>query len=233
MSEPLRIALVGATGLVGREVIEACTGRSDLRLTAIARREVRLPEGARMELLVADPAGWNLAIAAARPQVFVCALGTTWRAAGKDEGAFRAVDETLVLACARAAKAAGATHAVVVSSVGADPASRNFYLRVKGEVEAALGKIGFARLDIVRPGLLKGARGGPLRIGERLGMIASPLADAVLHGPYRRYRSIHADIVAAAILGLAQEKAAGRFNHEHDALLRAARRDRERALTRR
>ena len=228
MSEPLRIALVGATGLIGGAVIEACTGRSDIRLTAIARREVRLPEGARMDLLVAEPVGWERAIAAARPHVLVCALGTTWRAAGKVEAAFRAVDEALVLECARAARAAGATRMVVVSSVGADLASRTFYLRVKGEVEAQLGKLGFARLDIVRPGLLTGARGGAPRVGERMAMLASPFADVLLHGQYRRYRSIGADVVARAILGLSHEKAPGKFVHEHDALLRAARRDRER-----
>ena len=42
MFEPLRVALVGATGLVGRRVIEECIGRPDVRLVAIARREVKL-----------------------------------------------------------------------------------------------------------------------------------------------------------------------------------------------
>ncbi len=222
MSEPLRIALVGATGLIGRAVIAASVGRSDLRLVAIARREIRLPAEARMELLVAEPEGWNLAIAAARPHVLVCALGTTRTEAGKDQAAFRAIDEALVLACALAASSAGARHMVVVSSVGADPASRNFYLRVKGDVEATLGKLGFSRLDIVRAGLLKGTRDGPPRLAERLAMLASPLTDALLHGRFRRYRSILAELVASAILGLARQKAAGKFVHEHDAILRAA-----------
>ncbi len=223
MSKPVRIALVGATGLIGTTLKNFAVGRSDLRLVAIARREVALPKGARMELLVADPANWGDAIAAASADVLVCALGTTWRSAGKDEAAFRAVDQHLVLACAKAAKAAGIRQMIVISSVGAGSGGKSFYLRVKGEVEQALGKAGIPRLDILRPGLLRGPR-TEFRAAERLGMIASPFADLLLHGEFRKYRSIKADTVARAIIGLTREKAAGRFVFEHDAILRAARR---------
>ena len=221
MSKPTRIALVGATGMVGMSLIRLAVGRSDIRVVGIARREAALPPGARMELLVADPENWGDAIAAANADVLVSALGTTWRKAGKDEAAFRAVDEMLVLACAKAAKAAGLRQMIAISSVGADAESKNFYLRVKGEVEQKLGKVGLPRLDILRPGLLRGPR-EELRPAERLGMMASPLADLFLHGAYTKYRSIKADAVARAIVGLTREKMAGRFVFEHDAILRAA-----------
>ena len=223
MSKPIRIALVGATGLIGMSLIRYGVGRSDLfRIAGIARRETALPNGARMELLVAEPAGWPNAIAAANADVLVCALGTTWRKAGKDEAAFRAVDQELVLACGTAAKAAGVRQMIVISSVGADAGAKNFYLRVKGEVEQQLGKLGLPRLDVLRPGLLRGPR-EEVRPAERLGMLASPLFDLGLHGQFRKYRSIKAEQVAQAIIGLTQEKANGRFVFEHDAILRAAR----------
>ena len=72
--------------------------------------------------------------------------------------------------------------------------------------------------------LLRGPRGGDRRWGERIAMIASPLTDLLLHGKFRKYRSIKADTVARAIIGLTRERAAGRFVFEHDAILRAARR---------
>jgi uncharacterized protein YbjT (DUF2867 family) len=221
MSKVTRIALVGASGMIGTSLIRLAVGRPDLRIVAVARREFKLPEGARMEVLLADPANWDDAIAATNADVLVSALGTTWKKAGKDEAAFRAVDEELVLACARAAKAAGMRQMIAVSSVGADPAAKIFYLRVKGEVEQKLGKVGLPRLDIIRPGLLRGNR-AELRPAERLGMIASPLVDLALHGEYAKYRSIKADVVARAIVGLTREKMAGRFVFEHDAILRAA-----------
>ena len=222
MSNPIRIALVGATGLIGQALIRLAVGRGDVRLVAIARREVALPPGARMEVFVADTANWADAIAAANASVLVSALGTTWQAAGKDEAAFRAVDQQLVLACAAAAKAAAMRQMIAVSSVGADLAAKNFYLRVKGEVEYALGKVGLPRLDLLRPGLLRGRRGGERRVGERAAMLVSPLTDLALHGAWRKFRTIRDDTMARAILALAHEKAKGRFVHEHDALLSAA-----------
>lgn len=222
MSKPVRIAVVGATGLIGMSLIRLAVGRSDIRIVGIARREAQLPTGARMEMLISEPSGWADAIAAANADVLVCALGTTWKKAGKDEAAFRSVDHDLVLACARAAKEAGIRQVIVISSVGASLAAKNFYLRVKGEVEQALGKLGLTRLDVIRPGLLRGPR-AETRPAERLGMIASPFTDVLLHGGYRKYRSIKADTVARAIVGLTREKAAGRFVFEHDAILRAAR----------
>lgn len=223
MSEPLRIALVGATGLVGRSLTELCVGRADVRLAAIARREAALPVGAKMEMFVAEPDKWPEVLEAVRPQVLVSALGTTWRKAGKDEAAFRAVDYQLVLDTARAAHEHGVQRMITISSTLADHTSKTFYLRVKGEVERDLARIGFKRLDVLRPGLLKGPRGNDRRIGERLAIAASPLSDLLLHGSLRQYRSIPARVVAEAVLALSAKGTQGRYVHDNDAIRRAAR----------
>lgn len=224
MSETVRMVLVGATGLVGRSVIEKAVGRPGLELTAVARREMPLPTGARMQMLLSDTDHWDDAIAAGRPHVVVIALGTTIRTVGGDKAAFRAVDHDLVLQCARAAKAAGARQLIVVSSVGARIASKNFYLQVKGEVEDQLAKLRFDRLDILRPGLLRGRRDGPVRWGERIGMMASPVADLLMMGSLRQYRSVKAERLAEVILTLTGAKVKGRFVHQHDEFERILRR---------
>lgn len=223
MSEPLRIALVGGSGLIGSHIVRLCVGREDMRLTAIARSELTLPLGAKMEVFVAEPAKWGEVIEALRPTAVICALGTTWKKAGKDEAAFRAVDQELVLAVARAAKAHGVERFVSVSSVGADAHAKGFYLRVKGETDRELAKIGLGRLDVLRPGLLRGKRGGERRPGERLAIFASPLINPFLRGTARQYRAIDAETVARAALYLATRPAHGRFVHDNDAIERAAR----------
>lgn len=223
MSEPLRIALVGASGLVGAKIVELCVGREDVRLAAIARAELNLPPGARMEVFVAQPDKWGEVIEALRPTAVICALGTTWKKAGKDEAAFRAVDQELVLAVARAAKAHGVERFVSISSVGADPHTKSFYLKVKGETDRDLAKIGIGRLDVLRPGLLRGKRAGDLRLGERVAMLASPLVNPFLGGKWRAYRAIDVETVARAALFLAMRPARGRFVHDNDAIQRAAR----------
>lgn len=223
VSGPVRIALVGATGLVGRRVIEIASAGDDVRILGIARREAPLPPAARMEMFVSEPDKWGDVLDAVRPRALICALGTTWKKAGRDEAAFRAVDHDLVLATAEAAKRAGVPNMVMVSAAGADARSKSFYMRVKGETEDALSRIGFKRLDILHPGLLRGERQGDLRFAERAALIAAPLIDPLLTGSWERYRSIDAGLVAEAALGLALRRAGGRFTHDNEAMRRAAR----------
>lgn len=220
---PVRVALVGATGLIGRRVIEIASAGDEVRLLGIARREAPLPPGARMEMFVSEPAKWGDVMDAVRPRALICALGTTWKKAGRDEAAFRSVDHDLVIATAEAAKRAGVPNMVLVSAAGADARSKSLYMRVKGETEEALSRVGFKRLDILHPGLLRGERQGDLRIAERAAIIAAPLIDPLLSGSWQRYRSIDAGLVAEAALGLALRRAGGRFTHDNEAMRRAAR----------
>ncbi len=223
MSEPRRVMLAGATGLVGSQVMQASIEVPWLRLVALTRREAPMPRGARMEMLVADPARWGEAVAQIAPEAVICALGTTTRQAGSEE-AFRAVDQDLVLALAQAAKDAGAQTFVLVSSAGANAHAKTFYLQVKGHVEAALIKLRFRRLDVLRPGLLRGIRSQDTRPLEGLGRLLSPLTDLALHGANRRWRSIPAGIVARAAIQCAHEKVQGRFMHDNDSIQRFAKR---------
>ena len=216
MSEARRVLLAGATGMIGTQVAKLVPPEN---LTIVARRPMQVANG--VELIVAPIEDWPARIATVRPEVAVSTLGTTIRQAGS-QSAFRAVDHDLVLAVAQSAKDAGAQHFIAVSSVGASTKTANFYLQTKGQVEAALSALGFVRLDILRPGLLTGARGGPARPGEALAMLAAPLTDALLHGRLRRYRSIPGNRVAAAIAKLAAVGGTGAHFHEHDAIVALA-----------
>ena len=224
MSDRPRILLAGATGLGGTRVMEAAVGRADVGLVALTRREAPMPAGARMEMMVSEPPRWDEAVALIRPDAAICALGTTWRKAGGDEAAFRAIDEELVLRLSRAALTAGARNFVFVSSVGANPQAKAFYLRVKGQDEDRLRKLGFRRLDILPPGLLRGPRKGDRRLAERAGILLSPLANLALQGSRRPYRAIDARLVARAALQCVHERAAGTFVHDYDSIRRLAKR---------
>jgi uncharacterized protein YbjT (DUF2867 family) len=166
---------------------------------------------------VAPPAEWPAIVGSLVPEAAFSALGTTMRQAGS-QAAFRAVDLDMVAAFAGAAAAAGARRMVTVSSVGADPGSANFYLRIKGEMESALEGLGFERLDILRPGLLRGPRGGDRRVGERIGIALSPVVNLALRGRLERFAAIDADVVAAAAARALRQGAAGVFRHENRSL---------------
>jgi uncharacterized protein YbjT (DUF2867 family) len=153
-------------------------------------------------------------VAKLAPEAAVSALGTTMRQAGS-EAAFAWVDRDMVLAFAAAATAAGARRFATVSSVGADPASGNFYLGLKGKVEEELRALRFGRLDIFRPGLLRGPRGGDRRLGERIGIAVSPLVNLALRGRFSRFAAIDADHVASAIAASFSDPTPGVFVHHN------------------
>jgi uncharacterized protein YbjT (DUF2867 family) len=199
--------LAGATGLVGSRVLALLPDA-----VPVGRRATERPCE-----IVADFA----ALPPLPPaDVAICALGTTIRAAGS-QAAFRAVDYDAVLAFARAAQAAGVSRFIVVTAVGADAGSSVFYSRVKGEVERDLAALGFARLDIIQPGLIIGPR-PERRPVEAFFQAAVPLLNPLLVGGLARYGGVDAETVAAAIVVLADRVVAGHFIHQNRALVALA-----------
>jgi uncharacterized protein YbjT (DUF2867 family) len=218
----MQVVTIGATGLVGALLADRLlSDRGGPRIEALLRR----PSGRahpRWREHVAPSAEWPALAAGIGAEAAVSTLGTTMRAAGS-RAAFRAVDLDMVIAFAEAARGAGARRMVTVSSVGADPRSGNFYLRTKGEMEAALEAMAFERLDILRPGLLVGARGGERRRGERIAIALSPLTNLVLRGRLDRYAAVEADVVASAVAAALRRSEPGIHRHENRSIRALAR----------
>jgi uncharacterized protein YbjT (DUF2867 family) len=145
-------------------------------------------------------------------RVFI-ALGATIRAASSP-AAFRAVDHDHVVAVARAAHAAGARRLAVVSAVGADPESRVFYNRVKGEMERSVAALGFDTVLIARPSLLGGSR-AQTRPAERVASMAAQWLEPLI-AP--RYRVIPATSVARAMVGMVDRVGTGVTTVESETL---------------
>ena len=147
----------GATGLVGRALLSLLLASEHYRSVHVLLRRVP-PEFEASAKLKIHPVDFAR-LPAAFPTVddaFI-ALGTTIKIAGS-EAAFRQVDFDFVVNIARAARAAGATRLAVVSALGADPTSRIFYNRVKGEMEIAVMQLGYESVVIAQPSMLLGDR---------------------------------------------------------------------------
>ncbi len=211
-----KVVLAGASGLIGGQVAKLL---NDIELHLVTRRHVEgLPSQAIQH--VADPSEWSGITTALKPDIAISALGSTIRKAGSKE-AFSAIDLDLLLAFAAAAKQGGARQMITVSSVGASAKASAFYLSVKGKAEDGLRALGFERLDILRPGLLRGDR-SENRAGESIAMLVSPFTDILMQGPLRRYRSIDSAQVARAIANLVTAKAPGVFIHGNDDMVALA-----------
>lgn len=208
----MHVVMIGATGLVGSLAASRMLEKG-WKVDALLRRASGVAHPGWREH-VAPPEEWPGIATSLGAEAAVSALGTTMRQAGS-QAAFRAVDLDMVAAFASAAAAAGARRMVAVSSVGADRGSANFYLRIKGEAEAALQALGFERLDILRPGLLRGPRGGERRTGERIAIALSPVVNLVLRGRFERFAAIDAEVVARAVAGAFGQAEPGTYRHEN------------------
>lgn len=208
--------IAGGSGLVGGCLLRELLAATEYdRVVAVSRRPLGLDLPARASELVADFSALSSLPVSGPADDAYCCLGTTIRRAGSRE-AFRDVDHRAVLAFAWAARRAGAKRFFLVSSLGADAASRTFYLRVKGETEEALDVLGFGTLAVFRPSLLRGPR-RESRPGERLSSVVLAVAEPLLLGRWRKYRAIEAVVVARAMLRCSFGRGdRGRLTYESD-----------------
>jgi uncharacterized protein YbjT (DUF2867 family) len=212
----MKMVLAGATGLVGRQVAARLRPGE---LVLLGRRRFEGADGA--EQRIGAVGEWPGLLAGLRVEVAISTLGTTIREAGS-QAAFRAVDYDAVMTFAKAAQAAGAWHFVLVSSVGADASASNFYLKTKGEAEDAVRALGFKRLDIFRPGLLRGKREGRPRTGESIMQQLSPITDLLTPAVFDQYRSVDSADVAATIVRAACAGGEGEHIHHNREIVRFA-----------
>ncbi|MCH8621072.1 NAD(P)H-binding protein [Undibacterium sp. TS12] len=190
------VILAGATGLVGRQILEGLLADSTVSAIHVLGRKKPAIEHSKLMAHLVDFTA--LPALPAADELYL-ALGTTIKTAGS-QAAFRAVDHDANLAVAVAALAAGVKKIGLVSAMGANPRSSVFYSRVKGEVESALAQMPFEAVVFARPSMLIGDRqalGQAVRPGEiwaaKLGKVLGFLFPA-------NYKPIEATDVARALL---------------------------------
>lgn len=199
-----KVLLAGATGLVGGEMLHLLADDPSVtEIRALTRRPLPpiLPSAKVRQCLV------DFDCLEKHGQLFnvdwvICALGTTMNKAGSRQ-AFRLVDFDYPLKIAQSGFAHGARHLLLVSALGANANSRFFYSRVKGDLEEAVGALGYPALTIARPSLLLGKRNDDRRRGEEWAKRVSWLMP-------RPLRAVQASVVARALLETAHAERPGK-----------------------
>jgi uncharacterized protein YbjT (DUF2867 family) len=216
-ARPGRIALVaGATGLVGQHVLDFLLADDEWTRVVSVGRHTTSQQHEKLEQRVVELGELETVSDLPHLDDVFCCLGTTIKRAGS-QPAFRLVDHAFVVGLARAGLRAGATQFLLVSAIGADPDSRIFYSRVKGETEAAIRRMSYGSVQIFRPSLLLGDR-AEFRLGERIAALGAPLLSLLMFGRLRRYRPIAAARVAQAMVTIAREAPRGPNVFEYDAI---------------
>jgi uncharacterized protein YbjT (DUF2867 family) len=209
--------LAGATGLVGSHVLPLLLADPEWSRVVTVGRRTTPQRHDKLEQRVLDLGAIEALGDLPHAHDVFCCLGTTIKQAGSQQ-AFRRVDHDFVVGLARAGVRVGATQFLLVSAIGADPESRVFYSRIKGEAEAAVRKLPYRGIQIFRPSLVLGER-SEFRLGERIAMVGAPLLQLFLVSRLRRYRPIQASDVARAMVRVAREAPRGPNVFEYDAMM--------------
>jgi uncharacterized protein YbjT (DUF2867 family) len=199
---PKTALLLGATGLVGNQLLEQLLDDARYEsVVALGRRPLdRQHPKLRQEIIDFD----HPDPAKIKGDDLFCALGTTLRKAGSKEAQYR-IDCTYPYEIGKIARQNGVRQYLLVSSLGADAQSSNFYLRTKGDLEAKIETLGFDNFVTARPSFLLGKR-SEFRLGEKIGIV---LAQGFAFLIPKKYRGIQASKVAAALIEMANRDLSG------------------------
>jgi uncharacterized protein YbjT (DUF2867 family) len=215
MGEEGKVALLaGASGLVGGEVLGALLAAPDFqRIYAVSRRALGR-EHARLANRIVQFDRLESQLKGLTCHTAFCCLGSS---AGSSEQEVRQIEFAYVLAFARAAKAAQAERFVLLSCARAEPGARTASLIAKNDVEEAVAELGFAAVDILKPGPLLGLR-RQVQAGDLARMLVMPALNPFLTGAREPYRGIAARTVAAAMLGASRSGRRGVYRYTHAGL---------------
>ncbi len=215
MSEKIA-AIIGATGMIGNYLLEEVINDDYFDIVRVIVRRPFQKTNSKMEVKLVDftdAESFKLALEGC--QAIFCCIGTTQKNVGSDKALYRKIDFDIPLKAARFGKETGCEKFILVSSVGANSSSNAFYLKLKGELESAIGSIGINSVHIMQPSMLLGER-KEIRKGENMLQGSMKLLSGLFFGSLRKYRAIHGRTVASAMLKASKKEDHGFFRYQFD-----------------
>lgn len=214
----LTALVAGATGLTGSRLLEILLKDAAFEKVKVITRKPLNKTHEKLSEIVVNFDELSRDAQKFKADVIFCCLGTTIKTAGSQKN-FRMVDFTYCLELAKAAKSQGAKKFILISSLGADPRSSNFYLCTKGETEDAIEALKYDTYCILRPSMLLGDR-KETRVGETIGKVFMQATGFIFTGPLKKYKAIEAETVARCMASVAKDSETGKMIFESDIISR-------------
>ncbi len=206
--------VIGANGLIGSALIEQLIQHNDIeKIIAFVRKPLSI-SNSKLQVEVVDmmnPSAYSEKI---NGDILFCCIGTTIKTAGSQE-AFSKVDFQIPVAFAKVAHQNNLPQYLMVSSLGADQNSSNFYLKTKGRCETEIAKIGLKSFSAFQPSMLLGKR-TEFRLGEMIGKVIMTGLSFLFIGPIRKYKAIQGSAVAKAMIKIALQNKTGNAVYRSD-----------------
>lgn len=193
----MKATLLGATGLIGGHILYDLIQDEDYTsVTLIVRRPFDSPHP-KINVKVIDFKDQNAFKSAIEPEsIMFCAVGTTRKKVKGDMQKYRQVDYDIPVIAAKLGLERECSTFSLVSAIGANSNSSNFYTKLKGEVEDEVLSLGYPKLHIFRPSILLGNR-SEKRLGEKIAQILMPIFSFLLPN---KYKPVHAKDVGTAMV---------------------------------
>lgn len=202
--------IAGSTGLVGSHILENLSSLPG-SVISLTRKSNGLPENVIEKIIDFDDLLKNLITIDEPIDHVYLSLGkklSTYELAYMPEAnreSFKKIDFNYSLAIAELGLKKGAKSIALVSAIGAEESSINYYFHIKGKLENSLKRIGYDNICIAQPGHLLGKRkdfrGHEIPILESALHLASPL----MQGPLKDFRQVQASKVADQIVKVTRE----------------------------
>ena len=197
--------VIGATGLVGANLVNKLNDAKVYdKVILLVRRKTELNH-LKLEEKIVDFDTIDSELIKA-DDIF-CAIGTTLKKAGSKENQYK-IDCEYPAKIAQMGKLNGVKQFILVSSVGADKNSSNFYLRTKGELEERIAALNYDAFIVMRPSFIIGER-KEFRLGEIIGIFLASLFRPLMIGKLKKYRGVHAIVIAKKMVKLANDNLKG------------------------
>lgn len=200
----MKALVIGATGATGKDLVKKLLADQDFDQVDVF---VRKPLGVENPKLTAhivnfdQPEEWKNLV---KGDVAFSCLGTTLKAAGSKEKQWK-VDFDYQYEFAKIAKDNNVDDYVLVSSYGANPQSKIFYSRMKGELEEQVKGLHFNKITIFQPGMLE--RKSSDRSGEVLGGKIIKFVNKF--GLFESMKPLPTDVLAQAMINSSKIKSNG------------------------
>ena len=205
MNSPVSL-IAGGTGLVGSHVIKVLSKKPGSQIILARSFNSEIPQNADLQIINFDSLGLNkVQLKNGIDNVYLCLgkrlstheLGYMQHSARES---FKLIDFEYSLSIAKLSYDSGARSIALVSAVGAQEGSFNYYFHIKGKLENEIRKIGYENICFARPGHLLGAR-KDFR-GYEIPILESSLrfAEPFMQGPFKNFRQIEAKKVAESMV---------------------------------
>jgi uncharacterized protein YbjT (DUF2867 family) len=207
--------VIGATGQTGELLTEELLNDNAFQKVRVLTRKPIAKSHDKLESVIVNFGSLSeLKKAMGEGDIIFSCIGTTMKNVHGERDLYRSIDFDINVNAAKLGYENGFMKFVLMSAVGANPASSNFYLRLKGETEEAIAAIPFASIHIMQPSLLLGRR-KENRGGEQIVQLFSKAISILLVGRLQKYRPIASAAVANAMIAASKLTTNGVHRYEY------------------